>query len=168
MAAGFNGARLHEKVFEPRFLYHCDRLGYIVWGEFPNWGFDCHNPHAVEYYSVQWTEAVNRDFNHPSIVGWCPFNETWGYYEQTSGTKVLSTVYHITKAIDSTRPCIDTSGNFHVVTDIYDIHATTIRTPKHSKKDTQNSQEPVNSPTPRDARSMPKNTNTKKAVCRYS
>lgn len=122
MAAGFNGARLHEKVFEPRFLYHCDKLGYIVWGEFPNWGFDCHNPHAVEYYSVQWTEAVNRDFNHPSIVGWCPFNETWGYYEQTSGTKVLSTVYHITKAIDSTRPCIDTSGNFHVVTDIYDIH----------------------------------------------
>jgi glycoside hydrolase family 2 sugar binding len=30
MALGFNGARLHQKVFEPRFLYHCDRLGYIV------------------------------------------------------------------------------------------------------------------------------------------
>ena len=40
MACGFNGARLHEKIFEERFLYHCDRLGYMVWGEFPNWGLD--------------------------------------------------------------------------------------------------------------------------------
>ena len=38
MAAGFNGARLHQKVFEERFLYHADRLGYLVWGEFPDWG----------------------------------------------------------------------------------------------------------------------------------
>ena len=73
-------------------------------------------------YVAEWLEVLERDHSHPSIVGWCPFNETWGYYEQTSGTKALSTVYHITKAIDSTRPCIDTSGNFHVVTDIYDIH----------------------------------------------
>src|SRR5262245_49621225 len=43
-AAGFNGARLHQKVFEERFLYHADRLGYIVWGEFPDWGCGHYGP----------------------------------------------------------------------------------------------------------------------------
>ena len=38
MAAGFNGARLHQKVFEERFLYHADRLGYLLWGEFGRLG----------------------------------------------------------------------------------------------------------------------------------
>jgi beta-galactosidase/beta-glucuronidase len=38
MAAGFNGARLHQKVFEERFLYHADHMGYLVWGEFADWG----------------------------------------------------------------------------------------------------------------------------------
>ena len=32
LAAGFNGARLHQKVFEERFLYQADRLGYLVLG----------------------------------------------------------------------------------------------------------------------------------------
>ena len=40
MATGFNGARLHEKIFEERFLYHADRKGYLVWGEYPNRGMD--------------------------------------------------------------------------------------------------------------------------------
>ena len=31
-------------------------------------------------------------------------------------------MYLATKAADSTRPCIDTSGNYHVVTDIFDLH----------------------------------------------
>ena len=81
-AAGFNGARLHEKVFEARFLYHCDRLGYLVWGEYPNWGLDHTHPLSTETYLNQWSEAVERDFNHPAIIGWCPFNETWGYREE--------------------------------------------------------------------------------------
>ena len=63
-----------------------------------------------------------RDFNHPAIIGWCPFNETWGYVEKNAHNTLLSTLYHYTKAVDSTRPCIDTSGNYHVITDIYDVH----------------------------------------------
>ena len=43
---GFNGARLHQKVFEPRFLYWADKLGYIVWGEFPNWGLNYNKPNV--------------------------------------------------------------------------------------------------------------------------
>lgn len=119
---GFNGARLHQKVFEPRFLYHCDRLGYIVWGEYANWGLDYSSPRSVAVFLKEWGEAISRDFNHPSIVGWCPFNETWNYHGRAQYDELLSTVYDCTKAVDSTRPCIDTSGNFHVKTDIYDVH----------------------------------------------
>jgi len=122
LAVGFNGARLHEKVFESRFLYHCDRLGYIVWGEYPNWGFDHNSPQATERYLNEWAEAVERDFNHPAIIGWCPFNETWGYSEARSCNTLLSTIYKYTKTVDPTRVVIDTSGNYHSVTDIYDVH----------------------------------------------
>lgn len=122
LGLGFIGARLHEKVFEPRFLYHCDRMGYVVWGEYPNWGFDCAAEDAVARYSREWSEAVNRDFNHPSVVCWCPFNETWGYVEKLHHNNCLSAIYRLTKELDSTRPCIDSSGVYHVVTDIYDVH----------------------------------------------
>ncbi len=121
--AGFNGARLHEKVFEPRFLYHADKMGYLVWGEYPNWGlkiFDDAN--VLSDILSGWTETIERDFNHPSIVCWCPFNETWLYKEKETDGKLLKTIYNYTKQLDSTRPCIDTSGHYHVITDIYDIH----------------------------------------------
>ena len=122
LGLGFNGARLHEKVFEPRFLYHCDRMGYIVWGEYPNWGFDCADEEAISIFMQEWAEAVNRDFNHPSIVCWSPFNETWDYVEHNHHNRILSTIYLFTKELDITRPCIDTSGNYHAKTDIFDVH----------------------------------------------
>lgn len=122
MALGFNGARLHQKVFEPRFLYHCDRLGYLIWGEYANWGLDYSTPAGIPVFLKEWGEAVDRDFNHPSLIGWCPFNETWDYHGRRQCDELLATVYDYTKAVDKTRPCIDTSGNFHVKTDIYDVH----------------------------------------------
>lgn len=122
LAVGFNGARLHQKVFEPRFLYHCDRLGYIVWGEFGNWGLDYSRDGALEAMLPQWCESIARDFNHPAIVGWCPFNETWDRDGRKQNDELLRIVYRVTKQLDETRPCIDTSGNFHVETDIFDVH----------------------------------------------
>lgn len=122
LAAGFNGARLHEKVFEPRFLYHCDRLGYMVWGEYANWGFDHTNADGLSGFLNEWREAVERDFNHPSIIAWCPFNETWDLSGRPQDDRILKTVYKETKALDFTRPCIDTSGHYHVLTDIFDVH----------------------------------------------
>jgi len=132
-AAGFNGARLHQKVFESRFLYHCDRLGYLVWGEYPNWGLKYAHPQATEIYLNEWRESVERDFNHPAIIGWCPFNESWGYSETEADNTLISSMYYLTKQLDPTRPCIDTSGidptvrhvmkvNHPVVAEIYDVH----------------------------------------------
>ncbi len=119
---GFNGARLHQKVFEQRFLYHCDRLGYIVWGEFPSWGINHTDGMGIYGFVPEWLEVMERDFNHPAIVTWCPFNETWDLEGKKQHDGLVETVYLITKSADPTRPCIDVSGNFHTSTDIYDLH----------------------------------------------
>ena len=129
-AMGFNGARLHEKIFEPRFLYWADKLGYMCWGEHANWGLNITTMDGVKNFLPEWIEAINRDYNHPSIVGWCPFNETWDHKDKSHGittnipqsNDVLHIVYTVTKQMDPTRPVIDASGNYHVCTDIYDIH----------------------------------------------
>ena len=120
MTMGFNGARLHQKVFEPRFLYWADRLGYLVWGEYADWGLDYGHPAALERMLPGWMEVLDRDFNHPCIIGWCPFNET----PSSQNPRLLRTLYRVTKPMDSTRPVLDTSGYVHVnTTDVYDCHS---------------------------------------------
>ena len=128
---GFNGARLHQKVFEERFLYHADRMGYLIWGEFGDWGCGGHGPSEDHQkpgatYITQWLEALARDYSHPSIIGWCPLNETWQKIgdEITVLDDVTHGMYLATKAMDSSRPVLDTSGYSHRVrgADIYDSH----------------------------------------------
>lgn len=110
MAAGFNGARLHQKVFEPRFLYWADKLGYLVWGEFPNWGYN-YRPENYANVLNEWVEILARDRNHPAIIGWCPFNET-----PAAAGEIQRIVARETKAIDPTRPVLETSGWSHTLT----------------------------------------------------
>ncbi|KZC94549.1 glycoside hydrolase family 2 protein [Clavibacter tessellarius] len=131
MAAGFTGARLHQKVFEERFLFHADRLGYLVWGEFGDWGAggglgkDAQQPTAS--FITQWIEAVTRDRSHPSIVGWCPLNETYQPLHDriTQLDDVTAGMYRATKAADPSRPVLDASGYSHRVpgADVYDSHS---------------------------------------------
>ena len=122
LAMGFNGARLHEKVFEERFLYYCDKKGYLAWGEFPNWGLDPSYADCIYGILPEWMEEIERDYNHPSIIGWCPFNETWDLNGRKQYDDAIRMVYRVTKAMDPTRPCIDSSGFFHVESDIFDVH----------------------------------------------
>ena len=126
------------KIFEPLFLYYADKYGYITWGEFPNWGLDFRVHETTNTIIPQWIEAVKRDFNHPSIVGWCPLNEThidrYGDGEIIHDT-IVRNIYFITKALDKTRPCIDTSGYVHQkFSDIYDMHNYT-QDPEHMRSD---------------------------------
>jgi hypothetical protein len=118
-------------VFEERFYYHADRLGYLVWGEFPDWGCSGNGPEADHQqpgasYITQWLEVIQRDYSHPSIVGWCPLNETWQVLEDriTALDDVTRGMFLATKALDPTRPVLDTSGYSHRVpeSDIYDSH----------------------------------------------
>ena len=127
--AGFNGARMHQKVFEPRYIYHADRMGYMVWGEYGSWSIDISDLEAAAIFLPEWLESVRRDYNHPALITWCPFNETWdttNHFPEKQGKEqnndVIRIVYEQTKLLDPTRPCVDASGNYHVKTDIYDVH----------------------------------------------
>lgn len=120
---GFNGARLHQKVFERRYLYHADKLGYYVWGEYPSWGFDHSREDAIEYYFPEWKEAMERDYNHPSIICWCPLNENWDYKGKRQNDNFVKELYEKTKGCDSTRLAVDVSWNYHVKTDVFDVHS---------------------------------------------
>jgi len=123
-AVGFNGARLHQKVFEERFHYWADSLGYLTWAEFCDWGMDFGMPEAIHNHQREWREVVVRDRNHPSIVAWTPFNETAGAARLHSEThrQTLQEVYELTRALDPTRPINDASGYVHVHTDIFSAH----------------------------------------------
>ncbi|MCX6880771.1 MAG: beta galactosidase jelly roll domain-containing protein [Verrucomicrobia bacterium] len=123
MACGYNGARLHQKVFEPRFLYWADKLGYLVWGEYPNAGYG-NQPQGFSAVVNEWTEILLRDRCHPSIVGWCAFNENF----EGSG-ELQQMIWHITKAIDPTRPALEASGWTHTLPnpEVRDAHDYTDR-----------------------------------------
>jgi beta-galactosidase/beta-glucuronidase len=126
MAAGFNGARLHQKVFEERFHYWADKLGYLTWAEFADWGrvHSFGNPQGVLNLEREWRDAVLRDRNHPSILAWTPLNETSGAarnnYEVYS--RSVKSIVAATRALDPTRPINDASGYVHVETDIFTVH----------------------------------------------
>ena len=122
MAAGFNGARLHQKVFEERFHYWADRLGYLTWGEMTSWGADPCDVTAARNIIPEWCEVVRRDLNHPSIIAWTPFNETWSMADVNQHQRTQNDVYRLTKAIDPTRPVNTASGDIHSLTDIWAIH----------------------------------------------
>lgn len=124
-AFGFNGARKHQKVEDPRWLYWCDKLGLIVWGEMAN-AFDIYTDDYVQRFVDEWQQAMMRDYNHPSIIAWTPINESWGV------TRILTnkaqqahakTMYYLTRSLDSTRLVQDNDGWEHTdATDIFGIH----------------------------------------------
>ena len=126
LAVGFNGARLHQKVFEERFHYWADRLGYLTWGEFADWGgaHSFASAQGVHNHQREWREVVMRDLNHPSIVAWTPFNETAGAARERREThrRAVAETVALTRALDPTRPVNDASGYVHVDTDIYTVH----------------------------------------------
>ena len=120
---GFTGVRIHQKVEDPRFLYWCDRLGLLVWGEFAN-AFEF-SPQTVARTVREWLEVLRRDRSHPCIVTWVPFNESWGLPQLPTSAQqqdLATALYHLTKAIDPTRPVISNDGWEHTVSDIWGVH----------------------------------------------
>lgn len=122
-AAGFNGARLHQKVFEPRYLYWADKLGYLTWGESASWEMNWADKVAARNMLTEWADCVSRDYNSTSIVAWSPLNETW--IDDTDGqrSRLTNDLYSLTKQLDRTRPVVTVSGGHHAGhTDIYAEH----------------------------------------------
>jgi beta-galactosidase/beta-glucuronidase len=120
---GFNGVRIHQKVEDPRFLYWCDRLGVVVWGEMAN--AYVFNETAVQRLTREWMEVVERDSSHPSVVTWVPINESWGVPNLARDPQqrdYVRALYHLTKAFDRTRPVIGNDGWEHFASDFWGVH----------------------------------------------
>ncbi len=122
---GLNGARKHQKVEDPRWLYWCDKLGFLAWGEMAN-AFDIYTDDYVSRFNQEWIEVVQRDYNHPSIIAWTPINESWGAIriatdrQQQQHAKAM---YYLIHSLDTTRLVQDNDGWEHTeTTDIFGIH----------------------------------------------
>ncbi|MDB5885407.1 MAG: putative b-glycosidase, Glycoside Hydrolase Family 2 [Polaromonas sp.] len=122
-AMGFNGVRKHQKIEDPRYLYWADRLGLLVWEEMPSaYRF---TRTAIKRTVREWGDVIERDYSHPCVIVWVPFNESWGVPELTSqGTQrhAVQALYHLTKTLDATRPVIGNDGWESGATDIIGIH----------------------------------------------
>ncbi len=120
---GFNGVRKHQKVEDPRYLYWADKLGLMVWGEMPSaYRF---TRTAIKRTVREWTEVIDRDYSHPCVIVWVPFNESWGVPELTSVQSqrhAVEALYHLTRTLDQTRPVIGNDGWESSATDIIGIH----------------------------------------------
>jgi hypothetical protein len=122
-AMGFNGVRKHQKIEDPRYLYWADHLGLLVWGEMPSaYRF---TKRSIQRLTREWMEAIRRDYSHPSIIAWVPFNESWGVPnlpDNKPERNWVRALYHLTKTLDPTRPVIGNDGWESVATDIIGIH----------------------------------------------
>ncbi|WML42194.1 glycoside hydrolase family 2 TIM barrel-domain containing protein [Neobacillus sp. OS1-2] len=123
MEMGFNGVRKHMKVEDQRFLYWADKKGLLVWSEMAaTYEF---SDEAVQNFTEEWIEVVKQQYNHPCIITWTPFNESWGVkniYTNQKQQKFTEGIYHLTKAIDSMRPVIVNDGWEHTISDIISLH----------------------------------------------
>lgn len=121
--AGFNGLRIHQKIEDERFLLYCDTEGMLVWGEFPA-AYEFGDV-AVKRLTGEWMDAVSQQYNHPSIIAWVPFNESWGVpgiFSERAQQQFTRGVYSLTKAFDSMRPVITNDGWEHTTSDILTLH----------------------------------------------
>lgn len=122
-ALGFNGIRIHQKIEDPRFLYWCDTVGMLVWGEAAN--AYVYSDRAVEMLTREWLTVLRRDYNHPCIVTWVPVNESWGVPDLDRSAEqrdFVRALYHLTHALDPTRPVIANDGWQHAIGDILGVH----------------------------------------------
>jgi beta-galactosidase/beta-glucuronidase len=120
---GFNGARKHQKIEDPRFHYWADKMGFLVSGEIAN-AYE-YDEAYVARFTREWMEAVERDYNHPSVIMWVPINESWGVPDVTDSRQVahLRANYFLTKSMDPTRLVIDNDGWEHTdMTDLFAFH----------------------------------------------
>ena len=120
---GFNGVRKHQKVESQRYLYWADVLGLLVWEEMPSaYRF---TRESVQRLVREWTAIIDRDYSHPSIIAWVPFNESWGVPNLPSSPSerhYVQALYHLTRTLDPTRLVVGNDGWESVATDIIGVH----------------------------------------------
>jgi hypothetical protein len=116
---GFNMARKHVKVEDPRWYYYCDKLGLAVWQDMPSAHAPLHSdPAAQANFTREWRAVMEATRVYPSVVHWIPFNENWG-----DPQAFQDRIVRVTRQTDPTRPITDASGwTQRGETDVIDVH----------------------------------------------
>jgi beta-galactosidase len=79
--AGANFARLMHSPQAPNLLDYLDEKGFMIFAEIPVWGEGDPNMKPNNPLTEQWLrEMVERDYNHPCIIGWSVGNELKQHY----------------------------------------------------------------------------------------
>jgi beta-galactosidase/beta-glucuronidase len=123
MSAGYNGVRKHQKIEDEKFLYWADVKGLLVWSEMAA-AYE-YNDDAVRMFTREWMDVVRQNYNHPSIITWTPFNESWGVPKiktDPAQQSFTESIYHLTKSYDKYRPVVCNDGWEHTVSDIITLH----------------------------------------------
>jgi Glycosyl hydrolases family 2, sugar binding domain/Glycosyl hydrolases family 2, TIM barrel domain/Glycosyl hydrolases family 2 len=122
-ALGFNCARKHQKIEDPRWLYWADRLGLLVWAEMPS-GRDFTTTLA-EDLTHQWCAALRRDRAHPCVMAWVPCNESWGVWQQARRPEeraLVEGLTGLTRALDPSRFVVGNDGWEYAAGDLWTLH----------------------------------------------
>ncbi|GAA0365310.1 glycoside hydrolase family 2 TIM barrel-domain containing protein [Alkalibacterium iburiense] len=123
IAMGFNGVRKHQKLEDNRFLYWCDKKGLLVWSEMAaTYSF---TDQAIDNFTKEWLDIIKENYNHPSIITWVPFNESWGVPNiktEKDQQAFTQAIYYLTKSYDKERPVIVNDGWEHTISDIIALH----------------------------------------------
>ncbi len=122
-AMGFNGVRKHQKIEDERYLYLADVMGLYVWCEMPS--MYAFSESSVRFITQECSTVIARTYNHPSIITWVLFNESWGIPNVSKSVRQQSqtlAMYYAARAIDMTRPIISNDGWEHTKSDILTLH----------------------------------------------
>lgn len=123
LSYGYNGVRKHQKTEDERFYYWADVKGLLVWCEAPSF-YELNNT-AIDNMTTEWIQIVRQHYNHPSIIAWVPFNESWGIphvMDDMKAQNLTESIYYLTKALDDSRPVISNDGWEHTKSDIITLH----------------------------------------------
>ena len=122
-AMGFNFARKHQKAEDPRYLYWADKIGLLVWAEMPSGRI--FSTELITSLTTQWLDLVRRDRGHPCVIGWVPFNESWGVWhiqQRPEQRALVDGLVQMTKALDTSRPVIGNDGWEYSSGDLWTLH----------------------------------------------
>ncbi len=117
-ALGFDLARMHVKVADPRWYRWCDRLGLLVAQDIPS-SHDLSSEEARAGFAAEAAEIVAQLRGHPCVVCWILFNEDWGAPPPDFQRRLVRE----TRAADPSRLVVDASGWTQLDdTDLRDVH----------------------------------------------
>lgn len=117
LSSGFNSVRIRHTVAEPLYLYYADKLGLLVFAEYPSPDL-CLNQTTAALWANEWQAILERDFGNPSVACWLPVGGN------NVDADFVKYIHSVTAASDITRPIAD--GTPHYATSFFDkrIYAT--------------------------------------------